>query len=85
MLMAHLRGLWAPFSTSSRKFKEVAKPRKANLAYLTAPEPALLLLNLSVEGEFVQFEISDSQLGRLISEGSHELWARRRWPEVTRR
>lgn len=71
--MARLRGLWASLWTSSRVTKAIPKPKKASLAYLTVPSREVLLLNLSVEGEFMQFEINRNQLGGIVVAGAREL------------
>lgn len=73
MLMALLRGLLASFWTSSRKPKGPPEPKRASLAYLTIPEPAVLLLSLQIEGEFMRVEISREQLAGIVVVGTREL------------
>lgn len=74
MLMALLRGRLARSLISSQNPKlEMMEPPKARLAYLTIPEPAVLLLNLQIEGEFMRIEISREQLAGIVVIGVREL------------
>jgi hypothetical protein len=71
--MERLRVLWASLWRSFRATEGMPEPKKASLAYLTIPEPAVLLLNLQIEGEFMRVQISRDQLAGIVVVGTREL------------
>lgn len=78
MLTALRRALSASFWTSSRKPKGVEEPRPASLAYLTFPEPGMMLLNLQFDSnEFLQARVSREQLANIVVDGAVVLLRRR--------
>jgi hypothetical protein len=77
MLMGLLRGLWARWSISSSK--AIPEPKKARLAYLTIPEPRVLLLNLQFEDQLLRVQISKEQLGGIVILGARELLSTGGW------
>lgn len=55
----------------------MTKPPVATLAFLSKPAPGVFLLNLQVDGQDSQVQITRDQLRNIIMEGTAAAWLER--------